>query len=198
MQAPGYPYPAPPPKSGFPVWAIVLLSIGGVALVVVVLIGVMAVLAISGVRGYLSASKSAEATSTIGSISMDATAAYEEEQLGSSSHVLCASASHPVPVSILQVSAKKYMSSSADWSGDPSDQGFTCLKFEMYSPQYYQYDYRRTGGATGAAVGDGFEVEAKGDLDGDGNLSSFKTTGSIVSAGSLMRSPTVTKVDPTE
>lgn len=191
MQAPGYPYAPPPRKSGgFPTWAIVLLAVFGVG---IVLVGVMAVLAIAGVRRYLSAAKSAEATNTIGLIGLDASMAYAEP-----GHVLCASASHPVPVSILQVSAKKYMSSPVDWTSDPSDQGFNCLKFTMDLPQYYQYDYRRTGGATGSAVGDGFEAEAKGDLDGDGVTSSFKTTGSITSVGTLTRSPMVTRVNETE
>lgn len=197
MQAPGYPYapPQPPKSGGFPVWLIVLLSVLGVGLVLIV---VMVVLAIAGVRGYVSASKTAEATATVGLLSMDASAAYDEEQLGGPTHRLCASASRPVPASIAPVSGRKYMSSTTDWNTDPPDQGFSCLKFEMYAPQYYQYDYRRTGGATGAAVGDGFEVEAKGDLDGDGDPSSFKMTGAITSVGTLTRSPTVTRVNERE
>jgi len=182
----------------------VLLAVFGVG---ILLIGVMAVLAIAGTRKYLSAAKSAEATNTIGEIAIDTTQAYERESFTGtlkagaavgSDHVLCASASHPVPASIHQVAAKKYMSSPLDWTSDPPDQGFTCLKFEMYTPQYYQYDYRRTGGATGSAVGDGFEAEAKGDLDGDGVTSSFKTTGKITSVGTLTISPTMLRVDETE
>lgn len=198
MQASGYPYTPPPtPKrSGFPVWLIVLLSILGVG---IVLVAVMGVLAVAGMRGYISASKNAEAVNGVGQIARDAKEAYEEEAIpGGSAHVLCASASHPVPGSIVQVSARKYMSSATDWSADPSDQGFTCLKYEMNSPQYYQYDYRRTGGATGAAVGDGFEAEAKGDLDGDGDTSSFTMTGSITSADTLTLAPTVTRLHESE
>jgi len=194
MQAPGYPYaPPPPPKSGgFPVWLIVLLAVFGVG---IVLIGVMAVLAVAGTRKYVSASKSAEAANGVGMIAMDATMAYEEERIGGPPHVLCASAVHPVPASILQVSAKKYMSSPSEWAGDP---GFNCLKFSMDYPQYYQYDYRRTGGATGSAVGDGFEAEAKGDLDGNGVTSSFKTTGTITSVGTLTRAPGIIRVNESE
>ncbi|HEX7604379.1 MAG TPA: hypothetical protein VF316_22325 [Polyangiaceae bacterium] len=194
MQAPGYPYAPPPPprSSGFPVWLIVLLAVLGVGILLIV---VMGVLAMAGVRRYISASKSAEAVNGVGMIAMDASMAYEEERIGAPPHLLCASAVHPVPASILLVSAKKYVSSPSEWAGDP---GFNCLKFSMDSPQYYQYDYRRTGGATGSAVGDGFEVEAKGDLDGDGDTSSFKSTGSITSVDTLTRSPTVTRVNETE
>jgi hypothetical protein len=200
MQAPGYPYaPPPPPKSGgFPIWAIVLLSVFGVG---IVLVGVMIVLAMAGMRKYVSASKNAEAVNGIGQIAMNATEAYDRETFGTSlgvTHVLCASASHPVPASIVMVRGTKYQSGPGEWSTDPPSQGFSCLKFEMDMPQYYQYDYRRTGGATGAALGDGFEAEAKGDLDGDGDTSSFKTTGSIVSVGTVTRSPTVTRVNEAE
>jgi type IV pilus assembly protein PilA len=174
MQQP-YAFAPPPPKKSNTV-AIVLVIVGGVVLLGVAVIGVLAVLAISGTRKYVAAAKTAEARNTVGEIARDATAAYEREDIdlktGAIAHKLCPAASHPVPSSISDVRGKKYMSSPTDWTDDSAkNAGFYCLKFEMMTPQYYQYDYRVSGKS--------FTVEGKGDLDGDGDLSSFTVTGTI-------------------
>jgi hypothetical protein len=97
------------------------------------------------------------------------------------------------------VAAKKYQSSTADWSRDAAaNAGFACLRFEMSSPQYYQYDYQVTGSASRQAVGDGFQAIAHGDLNGDGAVSTFMLPGRIDRSGSLELATTIAQTNPTE
>jgi type IV pilus assembly protein PilA len=181
--APQAPYmQPPPPKSGFPGWAIALIV---VVLFVIVIIGILAVLAITGVRKYVSAAKSAEAMSGVRMIALDADASYT----GSSK--VCDSASSPVPASIADVKGKKYMSTPADWTVDAAkNAGFACIKYEMSTPQYYQYDYKKTGPSSFMAI-------AKGDTNGDGVESEFTLSGHVV--GTTMNvDPNVKETNPTE
>lgn len=76
-------------------------------MIVVVIIGILASLAIYGVQRYVANSKSAEARMALGRLSKDATTAFQSEQLGSSvislgasaviSQRLCGDASNSVP-----------------------------------------------------------------------------------------------------
>lgn len=174
---PQYPQqPAPPQKSGMPVWAIVLIV---VVLFVIAIIGILAALAIHGVHRYTTLSKTAEATSSVNSMASDAEREYEADAK------ICDSASSPVPKSITDVKGKKYMSSPTDWTADSTkNAGFSCIKFEMSFPQYYQYDYKKTGA-------DGFQAIAHGDLDGNGVTSEFsmsgKVTGGVVTLEPLVK-----------
>ncbi|MEY4549226.1 MAG: hypothetical protein RL685_5421 [Pseudomonadota bacterium] len=158
-------------------------------MIVVAIIGVLAALAIYGVRKYLSNAKTAEARMAIGRIAKDATVAYEKEKTDDGvialrgtaniAHSLCESAAL-VPLLATDIQNKKYQSSPVDWNGT----GWNCLKFTMNDPQYFQYAYTAVqaagfGPGLAAAVGDSFNVEAHGDLDGDGNVSTFSLPAEI-------------------
>lgn len=188
------PYQAgpPPPRPTGGTAATVLLVVGGVVLALVVVIGILAALAISGMRKFMAAAKTAEALNGVGMLSADATAAYERERLDARgapiTHRLCPSASRAVPPSLADVRGKKYASSPADWSADaPTEAGFACLRFQLDAPQYYQYQYRASG--TGAKAGDAYTAEAHGDLDGDGAASTFSVTGTVGASGAIDASP---------
>jgi len=201
MQQPYYPPPGyypPPPRSSSNTWWIVLLVVLGS---VVLIGGILAVLAIAGVRKYLAAAKSAEARSSLSEIAMDASSAYEREDLDPTTLALvtnriCPSASVPVPASDSMVSGMKYQAAPGEWDADGTTAGFGCLKFEMYSPQYYQYNYQATG--KGSRVGDSWTATARGDMDGDGTFSTFSIGGHVLSKGVLVNDPTVKESDPTE
>jgi type IV pilus assembly protein PilA len=154
-------------------------------MIVVAIIGVLAALAIYGVNKYLASAKTSEAKNTIGAIARAATAAYEREtynnQLlgdGSSSttamHVLCTSAA-AVPSGV--PSGTKYQPSTApgaDFNSGTSLAGWQCLGFSMTQPIYYQYSYTAgTANTLSGATANGFEANAQGDLNGDGNKSYF-------------------------
>ena len=145
-------------------------------MIVVAIIGVLAALAIYGVRKYLLSSKTAEAKEGVGRISKDAASAYDRETggaavltIGSSaanSHALCG-ASIKVP-STGAPANKKYQSNPTEWSAA----GWACLKFSMRDPQYFAYQY------TNANSTD-FTALAEGDLTGDAVTSSFALAGKV-------------------
>jgi type IV pilus assembly protein PilA len=194
---PGYPQPGPiQPKSGMGTGAIIAVVIGVVVLVLVGIIGILAVLGIYGTRKYIANAKTAEARNGLGMMAKDAATAYEREQIGAEVlnvgatatvvRRLCPSARSPVPSSIAAISGKKYQSSSSEWESDP---GWSCLRFEMNMPQYYQYNY--------ASTASSFTGTAKGDLNGDGVASTFEIEGEVQN-GSLRLSPTIKETSPEE
>ena len=169
-------------------------------MIVVAIIGVLAALAIYGVRKYLTNAKSAEARTAIGRIAKDSQVAYERENMAGAildlkdtvdiAHELCA-AGVAIPAALADVSNKKYQSDPGEWNVG----GWGCLKFSMSDPQYFQYEYVQTT----ARSGDGaeFSAEAHGDLDGDLTPSTFSLGGKVQtgSGGELVLTlaPTITE-----
>jgi type IV pilus assembly protein PilA len=167
-------------------------------MIVVAIIGVLAALAIYGVRKYLLSSKTSEAKNTIGAISRAAVGAYEREKLdgelltaGSlsavASHTLCQS-SNQVPVAVS--AGKKYQPNTAltaDFNIGTPQSGWKCLKFSLTEPIYYSYVYTSAAGPGAASPGNPKQTvsgamwysEAAGDLDGNGTCSWFAATGTI-------------------
>src|SRR6185295_3645304 len=91
-------------------------------MIVVAIVGVLAALAIYGVRKYLLNAKTAEVKNAVGQMSKDAKAAYERESMASAiltagssaglSNNLCTDASAKIPSAISGVAGKKYQSSA--------------------------------------------------------------------------------------
>src|SRR5215510_7041468 len=94
-------------------------------MIVVAIVGVLAALAVYGVRKYLLNAKTAEARNSVGQMAKDAKAAYERESMTSAilgpgtsallSNNLClTSTTKPnVPAAVTSVAGKKYQSSAA-------------------------------------------------------------------------------------
>lgn len=153
-------------------------------MIVVAIVGVLAALAIYGVRKYVLNAKTAEARNTLGQISKDATTAFSRESMAGAvlslgttaakSNQLCVSAA-AVPASTDTVKGQKYQSNPTEWN----QSGWACLRFSMQDPQYYQYNYTASGASS---AGDGFTISARGDLDGDSTTSEFLFKGAIKSA----------------
>jgi type IV pilus assembly protein PilA len=166
-------------------------------MIVVAIVGILAVLAAYGVRKYVANAKSAEATNSLGRMAQDASMAYVTgaSRAGGRS-AFCRSASASVPASISAVAGKKYQSAPSEWDLDSSsNSGFACLMYSMEAPQYYRYTYVST--ATGNP-GDAFTATANGDLDGDGNQSTFQLGGSLSSGMAVNIAPNVLVVDGEE
>jgi type IV pilus assembly protein PilA len=183
-------------------------------MIVVAIVGVLAALAIYGVRKYIANAKTAEARSAVGRMAKDAASAYARENMpaavlaaGASAAVsnrLCAevAAGDVVPGNMSDVQGQKYQSSPDDWNTGDQVIGWRCLRFSMNEPQYYQYSYTSTGDATGA-VGQTFNAIAQGDLNGDGtNFSTFQLDGAITASTGGIRevfiSPNIAETNPDE
>ena len=160
-------------------------------MIVVAIVGILAALAIYGVRKYMANAKTAEARNSIGQMGKDAITAYFKEgmaasvlDLGNSAGVsnrLCDGTSvAAVPAAMTAVKAQKYQSKPSEWNT------WDCLHFSMNDPQYYQYDYVTTG-ADLTAAGAEFSCNAQGDLNGDGTLYSlFTQKGGIKADGTIL------------
>jgi type IV pilus assembly protein PilA len=182
-------------------------------MIVVAIVGILAVLAIYGVRRYIANAKTAEARNSLGQIGKDAQTAFEGESMAAAvltaaastavSRALCGPASASVPSAIGPVTAQKYQSNQApntDWTLDQATPaGFACLKFSMSAPQYYMYNYSSDGSQAPAAIAMGtkFTATANGDLDGNTIQSTFQLFGSIV-GGQLYVSPNLQSTLPEE
>ncbi|HRI65366.1 MAG TPA: type II secretion system protein [Polyangium sp.] len=179
-------------------------------MIVVAIIGMLAALAIYGVRRYIMSSKSAEARNLVGQIARSAADSYSRETVLSeivalgtfssqSYHQLCDSAA-AVPNAV--PAAKKYQpnnSTGIDFGTGNATQGWKCLRFEVHDPIYYQYNYVRNSTAFCTAydcsppsVTPNYEAAAIGDLDGDGTYSAFILNGAVdPQAPQLVRSTTI-------
>lgn len=178
-------------------------------MIVVAIIGVLAALAIYGVRRYLTNSKTAEARENIGALSRDAAAAFPRPKMAQGlmalgetrnySNYLCESALAPVPAALNQVANGKYQSAPAEWAQGTETVGWKCLGFTIDVPQIYQYNY--TAVAPYDAIGGQIAVEAFGDLDGDGTPSQFRREGLIEqdTGGMIVKmSGSIEETDPEE
>jgi len=186
-------------------------------MIVVAIVGILASLAIYGVRKYIANAKTAEAKNSLGQIGKDSQTAFEKESLSGSvmiasatttiSRALCASANQTVPAGVASVQGAKYQSnqgSAADWNFDATaagaalntfGAGFACLKFSMSAPQYYMYNYQSAAAGTISKI---FTATANGDLNGDGVTSSFSLAGAVGSDSNLYVAPNIIETDPEE
>lgn len=193
MAQPPAPYPHQPPPQWGPQYAPPPpakkgLSCAVIALIVLAIsvpvLGVVASLAIYGVRRYLAAAKTAEAKATVTALASASQAAYERRvaELGDKSGQSLCKSSEPVPSSVPM--GTKYASAASDWETGDEATGWKCLKFSISQPQYFQYRYVQGAdrGVSGTSPGaDGFEAGAQGDVDADGTNSAFARDGRIQS-----------------
>lgn len=175
-------------------------------MIVVVIIGILAALAIYGVRQYVTNAKTAEARLALGRLSKDASSAFEGERMAGAllslggtvgtSRRLCLSAANAVPAA-MQAAGVKYQPQASDWTGNATT-GWQCLNYQMDAPILFQYDYQSNQTAGAAPVGGttGFTVSAQADMGGTFKLLSM--SGLVQGTGStttLTVSPSVLEED---
>jgi type IV pilus assembly protein PilA len=186
-------------------------------MIVIAIVGVLAALAIFGVRSYLATAKIAEAKQTVGVITRTAITQYERERdiaqilpatgvTAANTHLLCTSAT-PVPSLFASVRGRKYQPSTApgaDFNSGSALAGWQCLGFSIYQPIYFQYSYQVGGdyisqGLDGAPIPSGteaFEAGARGDLDADGVTCTVIRTGEVRSGELVTSTAIFTDNDP--
>ncbi|HTQ42481.1 MAG TPA: prepilin-type N-terminal cleavage/methylation domain-containing protein [Polyangiaceae bacterium] len=174
-------------------------------MIVVAIVGILAVLAIYGVRKYLANAKTAEATNSLGQVGKNQAGEFEKEsmagtvltpgQVAGVSRQLCAAATKSVPGGSGSIQGQKYQSATSEWNVDcGANAGFCCLKFSIDQPQYYMYSWT----INGSSLGGQFTATANGDLNGDGILSTFTLLGSVNSGGALNIAPNIQSTNPEE
>jgi type IV pilus assembly protein PilA len=179
-------------------------------MIVVAIVGILAVLAIYGVRKYLANAKTAEARNSLGQMGKDESSAFERESMSGAtlspggtaglSRALCATPTAKVPATKASIAGMKYQSSQAaatDWNKDAATPGvgFACLKFSMDAPQYYMYNFVTTGASQPQ---DTWVGTAEGDLNGDGVTSTFTLNGVIQSSYTFSLAPNLIEALPEE
>lgn len=134
---------------------VVLLAFGFIG---VALVGLGAISAL-GMRKYVGQAKAAEGQTgaMILARGVVTCASVERVEAGDAAAPGLPPTSKPVPGSLSDVSAKRYLSAPGDWA----DPAFTCAHFSMTTPQSFQYQWVASGPRAGVA-------RAVADLDGDG------------------------------
>jgi type IV pilus assembly protein PilA len=123
-------------------------------MIVVAIIGVLAALAIYGVRRYLQSAKTSEAKNGIGAIVRGAVGAFERETTvnqvitsGASagfSHDICSSARLSPVTMPAGTKVTPDSRPNCDFETGGAMGGWKCLKFTITNPVYYQYGYAGT------------------------------------------------------
>jgi hypothetical protein len=126
--------------------------------------------AIYGVRAYLAKAKTAEARATVKAIGRALVASAEAEDANGRRGSFPPSA-RAVPKTV--PSGTKYQSAPSEWQTP----GWRDIRFQLTGPQYYQYEFVTSPDRRRVTV------RARGDLDGDGNTSSFELTLTIDAKG---------------
>jgi type IV pilus assembly protein PilA len=175
-------------------------------MIVVAIIGILAALAIYGVKKYLTNAKTGEAKNNLGRLAKDAVSAFERETMAAvlananagtaAVHQLCASVGNGEEVPASVPAGQKVQPNPAAWQVGTVTQGWRCLKFSLNSPVYYQYNYTATNPAnqTNAA----FSAIALGDLDGDTTTSAWAYNGSMLNGAMRLATTLTEPTDPEE
>lgn len=164
-------------------------------MIVVSIVGVLAAMAVYGVKQYMAAARSAEAKNNVGAVARSAVAAYERVRIDADSvsgaapdeaeHALCGSSAW-VPDSLAKVKGRKYQpitADNADFQLGDDNTGWRCLKFQVTQPVYYRLSYGHNAGDLSGLFGaaaDYFVARAEGDTDGDGIVARFQRGGQVV------------------
>jgi prepilin-type N-terminal cleavage/methylation domain-containing protein len=171
-------------------------------MIVVVILGVLAAIAIPVYMKFVSSSKSGEARLNLGKIASLLERFYDARSVQSDSTsvgtgvspaalprfplndaggcVAAGTGQQRVPNDIAAVRNAKYTATETDWEGTAAaPTAWSEIPFSITQPIAYQYCYHGAGNGTAAV----FTVGAFGDADGDGVVSSFRRAGAVLCSG---------------
>jgi hypothetical protein len=168
--------PGAPKKSNTLV--IVLMVVGGLFVVIVGVVGVVAAVGIHGARTYVSKAKGSEGRVSVGALARSVATCGENENLDGSSGL--PPSTTWVPATLAEVSGKKFQSGPTDWK----QPGFECGNFMLTMPQYFQYRWERVSATEGVA-------RAQADIDGDGTAEAVFEAKVTCASGSCTPGPVV-------
>ena len=149
-------------------------------MIVVAIIGILASVAIPAFMRYIAKSKTTEATQSLRRLYEGSRAYYMD--IGAARGTTGSLSLQFPPTEVVTPAASCCVNPGHKCQPSPTvwDSGtWNALHFDMPDPHYYRYEYVATGTDTSAA----FTARALGDLDCDGNLSTFEMTAHANSAG---------------
>ncbi|MBW2191496.1 MAG: hypothetical protein JRG93_18305, partial [Deltaproteobacteria bacterium] len=150
-------------------------------------------------------SKTSEAGANLKSMFQGAAAYYEAENWGqglTTAGATATASSHCTVDDAAMDNAPSDAKMTPDWPNETDTAAFTAVNFAPADPLYYQYSIDATPNAS--ACGNGpddttvYTFFATGDLDNDGNLSTFRLEAGSNPDNSLYRAPGINSVDPLE
>lgn len=144
-------------------------------------LGTLVALGVSGTQRYLLNAKAAEAKAMLAAISK-AYQASLKDGAAKGKHRLVSFKAVPADVP----HGQKYQSSSADWAP------WATIGFSIAQPQYFQYE------VVAAKDGKSADIIARGDLDGDGELSETRLTLELDPKTSQLRAKDIQERSPLE
>jgi len=159
-------------------------------MIVVVILGILAAIAIPAFIKYVRNSKTSEAKENLAYLFRESTTYYAGERVNRgitgaaiASQFPAANALTPaaVPAGVKVI--------TATWNTDAT---WNALKFSIPDPHFYAYQYASDG------VLAGFSAQAYGDLDGDGTSSLFERQGTVNAEQEVQGSGGLYEQDPTE
>jgi hypothetical protein len=147
----------PPKKSNTLMLIVIILAVIGT--LGVVMIAVVVGLGFFARERYLMESKKAEGKTMLGAIARGMVACMEPDELSATGEMNTPKELPPSSPAVPASAPKgmKYMSAPSDWASP----AFTCARFSMSTPQYFQYQWEKVSATNGV-------VRARADLDGDG------------------------------
>jgi len=176
-------------------------------MIVVAIVGILAVLAVYGVRKYLANAKTTEARNTIGQVAKDQALHYALDNLSGASiapgtnsgiaNQFCPSSATVPSAGITWVTGQKYVSSKDDWNDSVGNgsgaNSWACLKFSLSASQYYMYQVVTSNSGTGP--GSITTSAAYGDLNADTITSSYFFYTTAQADGELYQNPTIVEIE---
>jgi hypothetical protein len=120
-------------------------------------IGVLAALAVFGVKKYIAQSRLQEGEKEVPALASGIIRCSQLPAAAGGGRRGLPDTSRAVPATFAEVSGRKYQSLKNEWN----DPAFNCAGFERTAPQYFQYRWEKLSATSGRAVG-------VADIDGDG------------------------------
>ena len=163
-------------------------------MIVVVILGILAAIAIPAFIKYIRSSKTSEAKENLAYLYRESSTYYAQERVGRGVDGADIGLQFPASQALTPASIEKGKKTSVtNWDSSATWQA---LKFAIADPFYYSYQYESTNVASG--VGSTFTARACGDLDGDTVPSTFERAGRSNSQREIVGSRGLFETNPLE
>jgi len=171
-------------------------------MIVVAIIGILAAIAIPAFVNYVKRAKTSETGSNLKALFQGAASYYESENWSQGVVAAGGTANASTHCTVATATASWTPTGAKfvpDWTTEADS--FSALNFAPADPLYYRYSVVSTpGDKCGNTAGDTsvYTFVANGDLNGDGNLSTFELAAGTNPDNALYRAPGIYSVDPLE